>query len=460
MARIVETERPSYAAGPGLSYQLGAKLHNQPLAMEVGAYWHLKAAIDEKAFDSALPMGSPVASKFVGTLDTKSKFRVTDDGVAIVAIQGTLFDRGAFLGDLGGWATSYEGLSEQLRRLSDDPAITSIVLDIDSPGGMVSGLYDLTAQLGKLKKKKVYALAANMADSAAYAIACCADEVFVTRNGEIGSIGVVSMHQSYERMLNQSGIDTTFIYYGDHKIDGTPYQGLSPGAKAQRRERVDMLGWQFCEHVAKQRGLEPEAVKAMQALTFMGEDAVKAGLADGVKSIDEVLDHIRNGKSTGRGKSKGGRTVSERNAAAERPEFDYTALAGSIATAMAANGKAAAAAPAVIDAAAAPKTEDVLKAERERYDGILSSAHAKDRQNLARALAKQGMTLAAAEEILKAAGVETAASATVGDALAVAMRNKANSAGVSPDAAAADAGKKPSMAEITRAKAAKMAKRS
>ena len=279
MAHIIEPDHRAHAArGPGLSYQLGAKLLGQPLAMRMAAANRLKAAIEAREFDSSVQVALPGLSKFAGTVDQRSRFRVTDDGVAIVPVGGLLIDRGGWLGDLGGFATSYEGLEEQIRRIEKDSAIKSVVLDIDSPGGMVAGIFDVCGLLTRLKKsRKVYALAANMADSAAYAIACVAHEVHVTRTGEVGSIGVIQYHQSYARALDASGIDTTIIFEGERKPDGNPFQQLSHGARSDMAADSADIYQQFVRHVAKARGLEEDRVRGTQARTYRGQKAVEAG---------------------------------------------------------------------------------------------------------------------------------------------------------------------------------------
>lgn len=432
MAEIITSGRATSVGGPGLSYLLGAKFLGVPLAMSRMQAQKLRAAIEARAFDSDVSAGV-FASKFAGSYDQRSRFRVTDDGVAVVAIQGVLIDRGAFLGDFYGMMTSYEGLAEQFQRLAKDSAIKSVVLDIDSPGGMVAGLYDLTAELEKLTKvKKVCALAANMADSAAYAIACVADEVYVTRTGEAGSIGVVMLHQSYARALDAMGVDTTIIAAGEHKADGNPFQALSHGARSEMAAGIDEAYQQFVAHVAKHRGLDEAAVIATQARTYSGSQAVAAGLADGVKSFEELLESIRKGSSKAapkravkgvRGSAiKGGGPVSART---HEPDegLDYdaviTAAMASLAASQAAAAKptvkqpdalaidvavtSAAPASAAPAAAAAPAAQDA----RARIKSILGSAHAKDRPGLAQHIALEtDVDLATAEAILKTAAVE------------------------------------------------------
>lgn len=440
MADIIAPERLGRSGGPGLSYWLGSKIKNQPLAMEAGAAQMLADAIKEKAFDAQI--SGPWASKFIGTKDQRSQYRVTEDGIAIVPVQGTLFDRGEWLGDYYGWMTSYEGLAEQFRRLAKDDAIKSVILDIDSPGGMAAGMLDLVAEMGDLKKKKkVYAVAANMAASAAYAIGCTAHELYVSRQGMAGSIGVIAMHTSFARMLDEAGVDTTIIFAGDHKADGNPYQALTHGARAEMASSIDQIYADFVRHVAKHRPIDEAAVRATQARVYSGQKAVEAKLADGVKSFEELIDHIRKGSSrSARGQSKtGGRTMSDGNApAAARPDYEAV-IAAALAT-MAVNSAPKPAAqtqepaPAPAPAAAAQPANAAADAKA-RIKAIMGCESAKKRPALANHLALETDIAAdQAEAILKASPEEGAAAAAPANALAAAMAKPGNSAGVKPDA--------------------------
>lgn len=450
MAHIIEPDHRAHAArGPGLSYQLGAKLLGQPLAMRMAAANRLKAAIENREFDAGVQVSLPGLSKFAGTIDARSRFRVTDDGIAIVPVGGLLIDRGGWLGDLGGFATSYEGIEEQIRRIEKDSAIKTVVLDIDSPGGMVAGIFDVCGLFAKLKKgRKLYALAANMADSAAYAIACVAHEVHVTRTGEVGSIGVIQYHQSYARALDAAGVDTTIIFEGERKPDGNPFQQLSHGARADMAADSADIYQQFVRHVAKHRGLEEDRVKATQARTYRGSKAVEAGLADKVSSFDELLDHIRNGGAA-RGKSKpGGRTVSDdASPAAARPDIEaaLTAALNSIAASRA-PAQPAAAAPAPAPAAAPVAAPAAVSgtSERDRIKAILAAPAAKGFAALAEHLAfETAHDAPTCVAILEAAAKDKPAApagdaAAVGSALERRMADPKNSGGIKPEAARAD----------------------
>lgn len=451
MAEIISPDRQQRAASPGVSYLLGAKIYNQPLAMPSALASQLKSALDSQAFDPKINLGG-FASKFIGARDQTSRYRVTDDGVALVPVSGVLLDRGDWLGDLGGWATSYEGLAEQFRRLAKDAAIKTVVLDIDSGGGMVAGLWDCCAELAKLKKtKKVYAVAANMAASAAYAIGCAAHQFYVSRSGVAGSIGVVVLHQSIQRLLDAAGVDTTIITAGEHKADGNMFQQLSHGARSELAAEIDRSYDQFVAHVVKHRSIDDAAVRATQARVYSGQLAVAAGLADGVKSIEDLLEHIRapaSATARGQPQKKGGRALSDPNTPAAEARPDYDAVIAGVLAGLSHNRSAAAAASPVVPippaaaaapAAAAPAAAAAKTDEKARISAILGCEAAKTRGGLAHHLALEtDLDAATAEAILAKAPAEAAAEGT-GSALERAMAKPGSSAGIKPAAEGAAA---------------------
>lgn len=434
MVDFIETAGAPVGTGPSLSYLIGSKMCSVPLYMTQAHGDRLKHALETRAFDGPRGQAAEVmGSKFIGTYDPRMRFRVTEDGVALVSIQGMLIDRGAWLGDLYGLATSYEGLAQQFASLAKDSAIKGVVLDIDSGGGMVAGLWDLCEEMGKLRKEKpVYSLAANMAASAAYALACAADEVYVTRSGYAGSIGVIMIHQSYGRMLDKMGVDTTIICEPSPKADGNPFSPLSHGARAEMSSEISSSYQTFVAHVAKYRGMKEADVVATQARMFTGEAAVEAGLADDVKSIDELLSHIRKGSKASRSRAsgyrrgstaKGGAQMGKHTTPDEGTDYDamiadamkaiadnqatmasaFASLSAKPAAAEAAAPAAAAPAAAPAPAAAAPAAED----PRARIKAILGHDESKKRPGLAQHLAfETDLTTAQAEAILKASPVE------------------------------------------------------
>jgi len=477
---VITQGRRGQGAGPGLSYWLGSKIIGHPVAMEPRALAQLQSAIKAKQFDAAVTLG-PSGSRFIGKAAGDSGFTVTDEGVAVVPISGTLIDRGAYLGDFGGWFTTYEGIIEQCRRIKKDPAIKSVIVNIDSGGGIVAGMLDAAAAIADLRKsKKLYAVANNFACSAAYALGCVADEFYCTAQGTVGSIGIIATHMSLEEMLADAGVEATIIHAGAHKADGNPYQRLSHGARSEMTAQVEQLMGDFVAHVSKWRGISADDVRGTEARCYIGAKGVSAKLSDGVKSFDDVLKHIRSAAEKGgrpRGKSsaaKGGSgAMSGNTETGEAPEMQALITAGvqaGMAAAAAAQQPAAATPAAAVQpvqavqqsAASAPADE------RGRIKAILGCEEAKTRPALAQHLALEtSMSAAEAVAMLKVAAPEAAAQAVQAAAVPASqfmaqMQRPGASAGVKPEAQAAASGgaaQKPSIADKTAARVARMAAR-
>jgi len=411
--------------------RLAARFAGQPVAMLPDALMALLAG------DAPAPQ-SEHASRFAGAYDRDTRCSVTDDGIAVVPVHGTLIDRGAWLGSYWGM-TSYEGLAEQFRRLADDAEVRAVVLDVDSGGGMVSGLFDLMPVLADLKSAKpVYAVANSCAASAAYAIACAADEVYVNRQGLAGSIGVIAVHASYAEMMAKYGIRTTLITAGKKKALGNRYQDLSAEDLAELQMGVDRTADTFFQHVADTRGLAIEAIRGQEARCFTGEEAVAQGLADGVKSFEETLEHIRATSRTRVHQPGGFRMPGSSGSAA--PRADLTQALTEAVASLAANRQAPAAdgiSRAEAEALARAAADKAVSDDRGRIAAILDHAAAVGREGLARKLAFRGLDLAAAVEILEASPKATSpAVAAAVNPLAAEMARRSNSAGIAPEAAA------------------------
>ena len=215
--------------------------------------------------------------------DADAPFPVID-GVAVIAIAGTLVHRGAWIGQSSG-LTSYEGLAAQIDTAVADNAIRGIALEIDSFGGEVAGAFDLAARIRAARAKKpVHAFLAEHALSAGYALASQATRITLPRTGAAGSIGVITMHTDMSGMLAQKGVAVTLIHAGARKADANPYAALPEGIRDRLQAELEDLRILFAETVAAGRGarMTKDAVLATEAAIFRGAAAVEAGLADAI----------------------------------------------------------------------------------------------------------------------------------------------------------------------------------
>jgi signal peptide peptidase SppA len=216
---------------------------------------------------------------------------ITVERIAVVSVIGTLVSRSSYL-DAASGLLSYGDIGEAIASAMADPTVRGVVLDVDSPGGEVGGLFDLVEQIRAMKaagEKPLWAVANESALSAAYAIASAADRVYVTRTGEVGSIGVVAVHIDESGADAKAGLAWTFVFAGERKVDANAHEPLSERARATIQADVDRLYSDFCALVAANRGISSEAVRGTNAAIYRGELAVRAGLADRIGTLDLAI---------------------------------------------------------------------------------------------------------------------------------------------------------------------------
>ena len=209
-------------------------------------------------------------------------------GVLMLPIRGVLLN--GFPYQFGAYATGYEYIRAAFDRGIADPAVKGIALMIDSPGGVVSGNFDLVDRMyGARSLKPVKAYAADAAYSAAYSLASAADEIVVTRTGGTGSIGIVTAHLDMSRSMEIDGFKMTFVYAGSRKIDGSPYAPLSDKARTCLQGRVDSLYSLFVGTVARNRGMAAKDIRSTEAAAYGPGESVVYGLADRIGSPENAI---------------------------------------------------------------------------------------------------------------------------------------------------------------------------
>ncbi|MCC6780006.1 MAG: S49 family peptidase [Hyphomicrobiales bacterium] len=216
---------------------------------------------------------------------------VTVEKIAVVSVIGTLVSRSGYL-DAASGLQAYGDIADAIAAAMDDASVRGVILDVDSPGGEVGGLFDLVEQIHTIRSanaKPLWAVANESALSAAYAIASAADRLYVTRTGEVGSIGVVAVHVDESGADAKAGLAWTFVFAGDRKVDGNAHEPLSERARATIQADVDRLYAEFCALVSANRGVSPEAVRGTDAAIYRGTLAVRAGLADRLGTLDLAI---------------------------------------------------------------------------------------------------------------------------------------------------------------------------
>ncbi len=220
-------------------------------------------------------------------------------GVAVLPIYGPISHRETLWSQIFG-GTSTQRFSAMLQQAISDPSVGSIVLDVDSPGGAIDGVDELSAEIYRARgKKKMVAIANTIAASAAYWIASAADEIVITRSGMVGSIGVFCTHADISEALDRSGIKVTTISAGKYKTEGNECEPLSDQARASIQGMVNGFYDMFVAGVARNRGASQAAVRDGygQGRMVAAQDAVKMRMADRVATIDDTLGRLLAGRA-------------------------------------------------------------------------------------------------------------------------------------------------------------------
>jgi signal peptide peptidase SppA len=209
--------------------------------------------------------------------------------IAVLPISGTLVRRTGGMDAMSG-LQSYDDIRGMLRTAMADREVAGIVLDVDSPGGEIAGLADLADEIrAATARKPIFAVADDHAFSAAYWLASAASRVFVTQTGGVGSIGVIAMHLDRSGFDQKAGFAYTPVFAGAQKNDFSPHGPLSERAKAALKADVDRIHGMFVNAVARNRQLPAAKVRGTEAALYLGADALKAGLADEIGTLDDAV---------------------------------------------------------------------------------------------------------------------------------------------------------------------------
>lgn len=213
--------------------------------------------------------------------------------VAVIAVYGALSNSAN--ADMNMWrgATGYPEIRSALVQAAEDSSVGSIVLDVNSGGGLVAGVHDTADLIRKIDKgvKPIVAHTDGMTASAAYWLASSARTITGSPVAELGSIGVLTIHREVSKVLADMGVKVKVMRAGEFKAMGNPFEPLTAKAEAEIQAGLDQMYTMFLGYVAERRGLSYAAADAQlgQGRMFIGARAQTAGLIDGISNFDTVV---------------------------------------------------------------------------------------------------------------------------------------------------------------------------
>lgn len=206
------------------------------------------------------------------------------DGVALIPVDGPLFHRASWFQAVSG-ATDYTTIATDLTAAMEDPNIRGIMLQINSPGGEVSGLSDLVAMIAGASKP-VWAHIDGQCCSAAYWLASATQRVSASATAIVGSIGA----QIGMTVRDPKPGERTYRFVSSQ----SPFKNAGPdteeGAK-RYQALVDDLGKVFVDAVAANRKVSSDFVieNFGQGGVMVAEKAKAGDIIDNVSTFEAAF---------------------------------------------------------------------------------------------------------------------------------------------------------------------------
>ncbi|QGR02673.1 signal peptide peptidase SppA [Ehrlichia ruminantium] len=184
-----------------------------------------------------------------------------------------------------------EEMTKLLKKIAKDNHIKGLILNINSPGGAVTGSEILYQNIRNVAKHKpVVALLNDFAASGGYMTAIAADYIIARHTTITGSIGVLMQYFGVEQLAKKLGITLKSIKSSDLKAATSPFEELTQEKEDSVRNIISESYNYFVDIVAERRKMTKEQVLSIaDGRIYTGSEALVIGLVDQIGGEDEAL---------------------------------------------------------------------------------------------------------------------------------------------------------------------------
>lgn len=171
-----------------------------------------------------------------------------------------------------------------------------ILINLESPGGMVHGYGLAASQLTRIKRRGIKLTVAvdKVAASGGYMMACVADRIVAAPFAVVGSIGVVAQLPNIHRLLKKHDVDIEMHTAGEYKRTLTMLGENSEVGREKFKEELNETHLLFKQFVHEHRPVV-DIEKVATGEHWFGTQAASMNLVDDISTSDEiVLDYIDN----------------------------------------------------------------------------------------------------------------------------------------------------------------------
>lgn len=231
---------------------------------------HMKYAEKYGVVDSVLDMFfNPVAKPYV-----------TQGGTAVVQINGFLGTGLTKFEKMTGASDMIE-IGEAIDEMLANPAVQRIAFEIDSPGGTVVGTPELADKIASIPLPTM-SYAKKLMASGAYYTGSQTDYVIASPSAMVGSIGVISVDESYDEAFKNMGLKVEVFRAGKYKAPNIAGEGYTDEMRALEQKAVEAMHEEFKQTVLRKRSLARR--EDMEGQIFTGREAADKNLITGLAS--------------------------------------------------------------------------------------------------------------------------------------------------------------------------------
>ena len=253
--------------------------------------------------EKAGPLGSKEFQYKVIDGDESSATSILSIPINGIILTDSTADAGFFNFLQEGGATYGYDVKDELKRASKDPSIKAVMLEINSPGGTVSGANAIAEGVAYYRKATghpVYSHITDLGASGAYWSAASTDYIVSELGSTVGSIGVImGPFKYYNKVTAESdfgggvqtedGIDYNYITAGQYKDTGSPYRKMSDDEQKHWQTAINNEYDVFVNYVSGRRNIPRDTiVNTIKALPYDNKRALELGLIDKEGSKEEA----------------------------------------------------------------------------------------------------------------------------------------------------------------------------
>ncbi len=236
---------------------------------------------------------------------TKSTVEVSDKSVLHVTFAQTIPDRSTDDPFSNFNPASFESMEvtglkdiiDNLEKAARDSKIKGIYFEVSSIPAYAATVEELRNALLKFKESGKWIIAyGEMIDQQAYYLASVADRIYMHPEGFFLFKGINGEVAFLKGTLDKLGIEAQVIRHGKFKAAVEPLiqDKMSEANKEQVKTYISALWNQMVDGIADRRNITQDELNSLAnqlSLTDPG-DAVEAGLVDGLRYMDELLDEL------------------------------------------------------------------------------------------------------------------------------------------------------------------------